>query len=70
MSKKLYIGEKHYCLAFQGGGAKGIAYVGAYKALKKTKYQNQEIPIKSILGSSAGGIIALAISTNIEAYEV
>lgn len=26
--------DKHYNLAFQGGGAKGFAYVGAYKALK------------------------------------
>ena len=26
--------EQHYNLAFQGGGAKGFAYVGAYKALK------------------------------------
>ena len=25
--------EQHYSLAFQGGGAKGLAYVGAYKAL-------------------------------------
>lgn len=26
--------DKHYSLAFQGGGAKGIAYVGTYKAFK------------------------------------
>ena len=26
--------SKHYNLAFQGGGAKGYAYIGAYKALK------------------------------------
>lgn len=25
--------EKHFNLAFQGGGAKGLAYVGAYKAI-------------------------------------
>lgn len=28
------IRETHYSLAFQGGGAKGLAYIGAYKALK------------------------------------
>lgn len=25
--------SKHFNLAFQGGGAKGYAYIGAYKAL-------------------------------------
>ncbi len=55
--------EKHYNLAFQGGGAKGFAYVGAYKALRESYLH--KIPIKSILGSSAGGIIALAASTGI-----
>lgn len=30
----------HFHLAFQGGGAKGLAYVGAYKAIKE-KYLDQ-----------------------------
>ncbi len=55
--------EKHYNLAFQGGGAKGFAYVGAYKALRE--HPSKDIPIKGILGSSAGGIVALAASTGI-----
>ncbi len=55
--------EKHYNFAFQGGGAKGFAYVGAYKAL--TESISDGTPIKSILGSSAGGIVALAASTGI-----
>ena len=25
---------KHFHLAFQGGGAKGLAYVGAYKSIR------------------------------------
>jgi hypothetical protein len=32
--RKVQFIEKHYSLAFQGGGAKGLAYVGAYKALQ------------------------------------
>lgn len=60
-------------MAFQGGGAKGLAYVGAYRALREIKSKsnpNKPIPVKSIMGSSAGGIIALAISTGIPDYEV
>ena len=71
---------KHYSLAFQGGGAKGLAYVGAYQALREMKIRTKEkakeygephtIPIKSIMGSSAGGIIALAVSTGIPPSEL
>ena len=32
--------------------------------------QGKPVPITSIMGSSAGGIIALAVSTNIDPYEV
>lgn len=49
----------HFNLAFQGGGAKGVSYVGVYKALKDL---HRDIPIRSVIGSSAGGILALAIS--------
>ena len=57
---------KHYNLAFQGGGAKGYAYIGAYKALKEYRTrEGRPIPIKSIIGSSAGGIVAIAASTGI-----
>jgi hypothetical protein len=71
--------SKHFNLAFQGGGAKGLAYVGAYRAIREEKCKNlyaenkeipTAIPIKSIMGSSAGGIIALAISTEIPEYEL
>lgn len=46
-------------MAFQGGGAKGIAYIGAYKAIK-LNYPN--IKVRSIIGSSAGGMLALAMT--------
>jgi len=32
--EKLFF-DKHYSLAYQGGGAKGIAYVGGYKAIQE-----------------------------------
>ena len=32
--RKTMMEQQHYSLAFQGGGAKGLAYVGAYKALQ------------------------------------
>jgi predicted acylesterase/phospholipase RssA len=66
--------DDHYALAFQGGGAKGLAYVGVYTALRKSKSSKSEkkgpIPIKSIIGSSAGGIFALAVSTAITPLEL
>ena len=56
-----------------------MAYVGAYKSIKEQTIIDSSngkdkkevpIPIKSIMGSSAGGIIALAISTGIPDYEL
>jgi len=40
-----------------------VSYVGVYKALKEL---HKGIPINSIIGSSAGGILALAISTEMK----
>ena len=73
MKRSIVYFGKHFHLAFQGGGAKGLAYVGAYKAIKN--YPNptgslEPVPITSIMGSSAGGIIALAISTGIPESEL
>lgn len=65
-NRRTLIRENHYALAFQGGGAKGLAYAGVYKAL----LQNSMKPIRSIIGSSAGGIFALAVSTGITPYEL
>ena len=69
-------GYQNYCLAFQGGGAKGLAYVGAYRALQEVKIKDIKsndsitVPIKSIMGSSAGGITAIAASTGISYKEI
>ena len=49
---------KHYSLALQGGGVKGLAYIGAYNGLKK---EADGTRVTSIIGSSAGGILGLAI---------
>lgn len=49
----------HFHLAFQGGGSKGIAYLGAYKALREL---HPDYQIKSVIGSSAGGMISLGIA--------
>ena len=68
-SNKIF-GFQKYCLAFQGGGAKGLAYAGAIKALQEVKIDKEEVPIKSIMGSSAGGIVAIAASTGISYKEI
>lgn len=69
-NREMQFYSTHYSLAFQGGGAKGLAYVGSYRAIQENKSDGLSIPIKSIIGSSAGGIIALAISTGICYKEV
>lgn len=70
-NREMQFYSTHYSLAFQGGGAKGLAYVGSYRAIQENRSSDDKpIPIKSIIGSSAGGIIALAISTGICYKEV
>jgi predicted acylesterase/phospholipase RssA len=32
--------SKHFHLAFQGGGAKGLAYVGAYRSINEQRCVN------------------------------
>ena len=62
------IKELHFSIALQGGGCKGIAYIGAYQAMieqYKDKFDVKE-KIKSIIGSSAGGILALAFCCEME----
>ena len=45
-------------LALQGGGCKGVQYIGAYKGLIANL---RNIKITSVIGSSAGSILGLAI---------
>ena len=49
-------------MAFQGGGAKGIAYIGAYKAIRKMLPNDK---VTSVIGSSAGSMCALAIASQL-----
>jgi predicted acylesterase/phospholipase RssA len=44
-------------LVLSGGGARGLAHIGAYRA-----FQEAKIPIDYIAGSSFGGLIAYAIA--------
>lgn len=57
--------EEHIGLALQGGGVKGVQYIGAYKAITE-----QPKPIKSIIGSSAGGILGLAVCCNVPSEKI
>ena len=50
-------------MAFQGGGAKSVSYTGVFKALKEL---HGNTPITSIIGSSAGGLLGLAIGTEMK----
>jgi predicted acylesterase/phospholipase RssA len=58
---------KHLSIALQGGGVKGISYIGAKEALKEVM---NETPIKSVIGSSAGGIIGLSLCCEMTVSEI
>ena len=49
-------------LCFKGGGVKGCAYVGVYKALEENYLVNN---IENIIGSSAGAIFACAVALKV-----
>lgn len=51
--------EKPEIAVFRGGGAKGVAYIGAIRALEETKLLEG---ITSVRGSSIGAITALLVS--------
>ena len=53
------------CGAFQGGGAKGIAYAGALKALEERGYG-----FKAVAGTSAGSIVAALVAARFTSSEV
>ena len=54
-------------LVFEGGGPKGIAEVGAYMELEAEQLDSQ---LKRVAGTSAGSIIAAAISVGYRADEL
>ena len=64
------------CLAFEGGGGKGVTFLGAVRALERhgilpidiaRRGQNQ---IKGISGASAGAISALLIGIGLNAAQL
>lgn len=65
-------------LAFEGGGGKGILYLGAAQALEelnilpatKTRLQNGQCPIKGMSGASAGAITTFLLSIGMTSQEV
>ena len=54
-------------LALEGGGLRGIAYAGAFKALEENGTMQE---IENIVGSSAGAIAGLMISIGYNADEI
>ncbi|HFK1739980.1 MULTISPECIES: patatin-like phospholipase family protein [Bacillus] len=56
-------------LVFEGGGVKGIAYVGVLEALEALEGGNVLKDIKRVGGTSAGAIIALIVSLGYTAKE-
>ena len=54
-------------LALEGGGLRGIAYAGAFKALEENGTMQQ---IENVAGSSAGAIAGLMISIGYKADEI
>lgn len=67
---------KYSNLVFEGGGVKGIAYVGVLEAITKIPLKNNGEPIdlikdiKRVAGTSAGAITALLVSLNYSVEEI
>jgi NTE family protein len=54
-------------LVFNGGGIKGIAYVGAVRALNQENLLN---PIEWVVGTSAGSLVALLLALDYSVAEI
>lgn len=52
-------------MALQGGGCKGVQYIGAYQAILASKAR-----VTSVIGSSAGSILGLAIGLNLKPEQI
>ena len=50
---------------FEGGGAKGLAHVGALKVL-----EDRDISLRGVAGTSAGSIVAALVAANFRADEI
>jgi predicted acylesterase/phospholipase RssA len=53
-----------YDLVFEGGGAKGLAFAGAFRVLEKRGHS-----VRRVIGSSAGSIVAAIIAAGYDAVE-
>src|SRR5262249_42911955 len=58
-------GEQVVDVVFEGGGAKGLAFVGALQAL-----QEADLRIRRVVGTSAGAITALMLAAGYTAHEL
>ncbi|MDY1019484.1 patatin-like phospholipase family protein [Pseudomonas coleopterorum] len=63
--KKRPVDPRPIFLAMQGGGAKGVAHVGALKAIEKFHYD-----IRGVSGTSAGSMVAALVSVGYKADEM
>jgi NTE family protein len=61
----LQISKEGYDLVFSGGGAKGIAHIGALMELEK-----RGVPYRRIVGTSSGSIMALMLASGYSADEM
>src|SRR5690242_2331010 len=50
---------------FEGGGAKGIAHVGALQALQDNKFE-----VIGVAGTSAGALVAVLAAIGLEASDI
>ena len=57
--------NKEINLVLQGGGVKGLAYIGALRCLEENNYV-----IKNIAGSSIGSVIGALIIAGYNSYEL
>jgi predicted acylesterase/phospholipase RssA len=55
------------CLALEGGGGKGLAYLGALEALEELKALKQ---LKVVAGASAGAITAMLLAVGMTAKDI
>ena len=64
--------QKHFAIGLQGGGTKGVSYMGAYRALLNyftTSKDPEDLNITSMIGSSAGACVACGISLKLSLEE-
>ena len=64
--------NKHFAIGLQGGGTKGVSYIGAYRALLNYFTESkdpEDLNITSMIGSSAGALVACGMSLKLSLEE-